>query len=620
LLSQEEASIYTENSKSQFVPAFGQKVDLQKVDMDVMKKWTKWKIQDILGAGIDIHHPAMWEFYDRIGRNRFLDIKSVQTVLHELLGAETAAFCEEFWELCLTCQSNSPNIQNNQKEHFPGLLALINSRISGWNRAGCEPANVFNNFQSCMEADQFAETPSDDPALSDCESTDTGSAWMSDYSGVHVLEEDHPFSLIKPIVVREGVLAYQKAKQRAQAENSPSATSGTPNTALGAKHVISSPPKKRTRHNQDGSDEAGDSEDDDELPAKRRRTSKRAAGNQLSFACPFAKKDPLKYRGCYAYVLKRVRDVKQHLSRFHQLPIYCPRCSDTFEAEDERDGHIRASSCPVQQENITFEGVTRSQKILLGQRVSASMSASDQWFTIFDILFPGHTPRPNSAYINTELTVELEAFQDLMYNEGPRFISSAIRSGGLDISAIKTVEDDLTALLQSAIQEGLQQVFQQWSAKMPGIEQESTNSKHTTTEGSSTSSACPAIQGSELSRSSSKTLVEDIQERNVTAEQNFSLEEYERYQYHALPQGISSSSEVMVADASTLFRSITDLPNSNPISKADIHPVILDENVTGDTFRLGSLEEDSWKEFEIGNLESGASWNFDAEFDEARAM
>jgi hypothetical protein len=91
------------------------------------------------------------------------------------------------------------------------------------------------------------------------------------------------------------------------------------------------------------------------------------------------------------------------------------------------------------------EGPTRAQEILLGQRASAKMTPSDQWFTIFDILFPEHIPRPKSVYINTELTVELEAFQNLMYTKGPRLISSTTRSIGLDISAIEKIRLPLGA-------------------------------------------------------------------------------------------------------------------------------------------------------------------------------
>ncbi len=672
LKSGPEASIYAGNSNSSFIPESGQKVDMQKVDVEFLKKWIRGRIAEVLGplrTSIDTYRPIS-ECFDIIERNKFLDIASMQLVLHELLGAETATFCEDMWELCRSRTSNSqgnpsellagrelemaqekiaaestveeapqsvevdehdsdlgsvdfPRTQFQKKDRLERLASTEDSVISGCNQNDNEHAYVFDNLLSHFQflaADQYAQWSSNDSALSDGESTDTGSAWMSDFSGVCSLGESHPFNLIKPIVVEKGLLAYQNARQRTQTGSSTGATSGNVNTALGAKHVISSPPKKRSRNNQDGSEEAGDSEDDEELPAKRGRTSKRAVGNQPSFACPFAKKNPLKYRGCYAYVLKRVRDVKQHLSRFHQLPIYCPRCTDTFEAEDERDEHIRSSSCLVQHETIIFEGVTRAQKVLLGQRVSAKMTSSDQWFTIFDILFPGHMPRPKCAYINTELSIELEAFQDLMYTEGPRFISSAIWSSGLDISARENVEDDSTALLQSAIQEGLQQVFQQWSANMPGIEQESTDSKHTTTAGSSTSSTYPGIQGSELSRSSSKTLVEGIQEKCATAEQDIPFREYTRYQDHALPQEMSSSSEDMVADACTLLPSNSNQQNPKQIRNADIQTVVPDGDINEDAANFGSLVAKSWGASESEIFVSSDLWNFDPAFDEALEM
>jgi hypothetical protein len=647
-LKSREALIYEENPNSNLVPPFDEKGDMQKVDVEVIKTWIKNRITDILGTS----NTAINRCLEVIERNGIFNIDLTDKVLNRHLGAKTAAFCEELGELCrselkkselkrkilvaeqgIGRRPRSKESEDNdsdsvlldvsdvqsQKEYRPILEARMDSTID------CKPAHVCDNFHSriqFLEADQYAERLSNDSALSDGESTDTGSAWMSDYSGVHLLEEDHPFSLIKPIVVQKGLLAYQNAKQRAQAGLSSSATSGGPNTAPGAKQVITTPPKKRSRNNQDGSEDAGDSEDDEDFTAKRRRTSKKAAGNQPSFACPFAKKDPLKYRGCYTYVLKRVRDVKQHLSRFHQLPIYCPRCTHTFEAEDERDEHIRASPCLIQQQPITFEGVTRAQKILLGQRVSAKMTPSDQWFTIFDILFPGHTPRPKSAYINTELTVELEAFQDLMYTEGPRLISSTIRSIGLDISAIENVEEDSAALLQSAIQDGLQQVFQIWLENMPGSQQESSNSKHTTSDGFSTFPACHGIQGSEASGSSSKTLVEDIQGRSAITEPDTSFWECATYQNHALPQGICSNLENMIADTSALLPANTDQQNSGPIINADVQTMTpvskmnLDFVLIEDANRLAPW----WEVSENDPWVSGDSWNFDAAFDAARGM
>ena len=269
--------------------------------------------------------------------------------------------------------------------------------------------------------------------------------------------------------------------------------------------------------------------DDDELPPKRPRTSKMAAGDFASFACPFAKRNPLKYRSCYAYVLKRIRDVKQHLSRYHQLPLYCPRCTCTFETEDNRDEHIRTCTDLIEH-TVIHEGVTRAQKILLGQRVSSKMKQTDQWFEIFDILFPGHSPRPKSAYMNAELTVELEAFQDLMYAEGPRIISSVIRSRGLDSSTVEQLEDNSAALLESAIQDGLQEVFEQWAANVPNDSHLSTSSRLTPANLSLEFPIISDLQGSESCRPTSDTLHEEAQEADLVTPQEPFSESYEVHQ------------------------------------------------------------------------------------------
>jgi hypothetical protein len=366
-----------------------------------------------------------------------------------------------------------------------------------------------------------------DPDLSDCESTETEteSAWMSDYSSIPLLSQNHPLMLIKPIVVQEGLLAFENSKQSQQTGSDNTSAKNPPKSSCGTNQV-STTRQKRTRGKGRGSEEPRESEDDEDLPAKRSRTSKRASGNHTSFACPFAKKNPLKYRSCYSYVLKRIRDVKQHLSRFHQLPIYCPRCACAFDVEDDRDEHIRASSCLVQN-TIVYEGITRAQKSLLGQRAPSKMTPSDQWFNVFDILFPGHNPRPKSAYMNVELTEELEAFQDLMYVEGSNIIWGAIRSSGLDVSVMANVEDDAAALLHAAIQEGLQQIFERWSANMPNALQDPSASRGTAAEGSSSSQYPRANEALGLSRSSSDTIFENSLEASTTAVQKLHFDNRE---------------------------------------------------------------------------------------------
>jgi hypothetical protein len=181
-------------------------------------------------------------------------------------------------------------------------------------------------------------------------------------------------------------------------------------------------------------------------PENQTPTFKQLLVDQSSFACPFAKKDPLKYRSCLDFTLKRIRDVKQHLNRVHPLPIYCSRCMCNLETEDKRDEHIRASLCDVQS-GITYEGVTMAQKAQLTQKVSSKMTSEDQWFTIFDILFPSQISRPKSAY--KSMTVALDGFQDMTYAEGPDIVLKAMLSRGL-----------------SAIEDGLQQIMQRWTASM----------------------------------------------------------------------------------------------------------------------------------------------------------
>jgi len=198
-------------------------------------------------------------------------------------------------------------------------------------------------------------------------------------------------------------------------------------------------------------------------PENQTPTFKRLLVDQSSFACPFAKKDPLKYRSCLDFTLKRIRDVKQHLNRVHPLPIYCSRCMCILGSEDQRDEHIRASLCDVQT-GITYEGVTVAQKLQLTQKVSSKLTFDDQWFTIFDILFPGQTTRPKSAY--KSLTVALDGFQDLTYAEGPVIILQAMISRGIDFVKPSNVESDQSGLVLSAIEDGLQQIMQRWTASM----------------------------------------------------------------------------------------------------------------------------------------------------------
>jgi hypothetical protein len=117
------------------------------------------------------------------------------------------------------------------------------------------------------------------------------------------------------------------------------------------------------------------------------------------FACPYYKYDSMRYISCARLRLTRVRDVKQHLNRRHRRPLYCPTCGNTFDVSQYRDAHIRARDCRQPPGGFGIEGITDEQGIALGRRVNRSLGETDQWFSIWKILFPGSSP-PESPYLS----------------------------------------------------------------------------------------------------------------------------------------------------------------------------------------------------------------------------
>ncbi|KAF2476866.1 uncharacterized protein BDR25DRAFT_309217 [Lindgomyces ingoldianus] len=64
-----------------------------------------------------------------------------------------------------------------------------------------------------------------------------------------------------------------------------------------------------------------DNNNDDRPPGKRRKvTNIYKEPDTRLLACPFAKKDPLRHRKCFKYVLQDIARLKQHLMRVHEYP------------------------------------------------------------------------------------------------------------------------------------------------------------------------------------------------------------------------------------------------------------------------------------------------------------
>ncbi|MCJ1402765.1 hypothetical protein MMC11_005986 [Xylographa trunciseda] len=109
---------------TKFPPEFNQKVDMQKVNVEVMKKWIAGKISEILGSEDDV---VIELCFNLLEGARFPDIKVLQIQLTGFLDKDTAKFCKELWLLCLSAQSNPQGVPKELLE--AKKLELIQEKI-----------------------------------------------------------------------------------------------------------------------------------------------------------------------------------------------------------------------------------------------------------------------------------------------------------------------------------------------------------------------------------------------------------------------------------------------------------------------------------------------------------
>lgn len=141
-------------------------------------------------------------------------------------------------------------------------------------------------------------------------------------------------------------------------------------------------------------------------------------------ACPFQKDDPHKHHECLKYVLHRIKDVKQHVYRRHKQPdYYCARCGDIFKTADERDGHSRSKNCD-NLEIPEFEGISEKQKNRLNKSSSRGVDTQEQWFEMWDIIFPGKS-RPSSAWVGSYMEEMVPLLRSLWSHKSSSILAKA---------------------------------------------------------------------------------------------------------------------------------------------------------------------------------------------------
>ncbi|KAL2839350.1 hypothetical protein BJY01DRAFT_250530 [Aspergillus pseudoustus] len=207
-------------------------------------------------------------------------------------------------------------------------------------------------------------------------------------------------------------------------------------------------PRKRVQDDESSNEEGNSSPRG--TSAKKLKTE---LDTQKLLACPFWKKSPHLYRDCFSRKLSRIRDVKQHIHRRHEPPSRCPRCGEIFASDEIRDSHARAEpACEVR--HVVHNDLTHSQMKALRKKSLAKSTVEEQWFTMWDIVFPG-VERPSSPYLDQSLSEELSSFHEFYQANGPSILRETLEQNSVEIATEQRYNDAILCA-------GLNAIFHQW--------------------------------------------------------------------------------------------------------------------------------------------------------------
>jgi len=168
------------------------------------------------------------------------------------------------------------------------------------------------------------------------------------------------------------------------------------------------------------------------------KKARRPYPEQKNFACPFWKSDQLEHIKCGSMLFPAISYVKQHLARVHRPPFSCQRCHRVFESHQQLESHF-LEICKVEPAPKTGF-LTAEQVARLQRRSSPTVTLEQQWFQIYDIVFPGR-PRPISPYDDKTAWV-LSLYDDFVFSEGPKIFQDVLSSHRVGDPSIDSILQD----------------------------------------------------------------------------------------------------------------------------------------------------------------------------------
>jgi hypothetical protein len=244
-----------------------------------------------------------------------------------------------------------------------------------------------------------------------------------------------------------------------------------------------------------------DEEQDQADAALSRRVRKKLKPDTVQprfLACPYWKWNPNKHRRCCKLTLKRIRDVKQHLHRRHTPESYCERCLFIFPNDQSHQDHIINALCR-REPHAQLDGISHSQHRELCKKSNPAFTEENQWFAIWDILFP-ESERPFSAYIDSELSVDLCLFREHWQNSGQDALLDVLRSN----QWVSMSAEELETQGRRILAEGLDRIYEDWLSSRSSVTTESQSAA------SSANSSSGIVRTGRTRPPSSETLVTSV--------------------------------------------------------------------------------------------------------------
>jgi len=134
---------------------------------------------------------------------------------------------------------------------------------------------------------------------------------------------------------------------------------------------------------------------DKSVGTSQKRTKREPPNDGRTFACPFFKHDPARFRKvktCCGPGWKDIHRVKEHVYRSHLRKHRCNRCGESFgDAKGLREHQRGDRMCEKREDGEGEEGmwITEEQEEKLRARAKAGSSAEGNWRAMYAVIFPG---------------------------------------------------------------------------------------------------------------------------------------------------------------------------------------------------------------------------------------